>query len=726
SVQRIPPEPPAAAGRGFHIVSVEAADILSPTSVASRLALQDQEVTKNKENNKIAQENKELEKELYEDASDRNIAKSFKTDEKTAHQLSKQKKTLVTNYFEAVAKVAELKEISLVEHLGSEKSATNGEWPIEEWKESCGLRNEAAFRLKEGLFKEELYSHFSAKALGFIESQEERHKELLQRQNIKLQAQTSKDLDTELRSHTEALLYKLFPEGPSARNTRELRFGSKGSLSVIRSGEKTGNFYDFEQGKGGGPLKLIQRECKLDPKEAREWAQEFLGYASTLELPKAFGKVDSPLPYKETEWQSLKPDANVPAPQFEEIGKLHLHYKEVTRHAYRDQKGGLLYYVLRLQDIKDPSRKITPPLSYGCFKEGRAESSWSLKGFRDENGKNTLYNLHLLGEKPLAKVLLVEGEKTADKALEKFPGKDLICMTWPGGAGSVSKAHWSPLAGREVIIWPDNDEAGFKAAESICQELSRVGVRSLEVVNLERLKEKFPLKWDLADPNPEGVDRFLLSRLLSTATIRQSAIPKPLFQGVDLSQIDPLHKQRLEELSLRVEQGLRSHGETKKQAAWEIKTALQEQTKFHIQRLEELEIKFRESPIICAQGSLGKQLSYQALLHQIKQGQEASLIEVLQMKEAIVAFNQVLQKQEIKGISPNGLELAKDRTLEKICEQQLLGREMPQAELRALGRETVMEAKQINLHIEKREQMELSIEKEQKGFSKGQGIDIGH
>jgi len=282
---------------------------------------------------------------------------------------------------------------------------------------------------------------------------------------------------------------------------------------VSHSGPKAGQFYDFERQEGGGLLKLISRELKLDSREAKSWAGEFLGIASEIRLPAHFQK--PAISYeKESDWVSVKPDPKVPAPKFEEQGKLSYYYKEIMRHPYHDERGNLLYYVTRLQDKNNPSRKITPPLSYGYFKNNTEQLSWERRGYKGENGKKPLYNLHHLREKPLAPVLIVEGEKTADKALEKFPDRDFVCMTWPGGTSSVSKADWSPLFGREVVVWPDNDEAGFRAANQVCEELKKVCASKICMVERSELFAKLPEKWDLADPLPEGVDHSSLSFLL--------------------------------------------------------------------------------------------------------------------------------------------------------------------------------------------------------------------
>ena len=74
-----------------------------------------------------------------------------------------------------------------------------------------------------------------------------------------------------------------------------------------------------------------------------------------------------------------------------------------------------------------------------------------------------LYNLPQIKEAD--RVIWVEGEKCAD-ALIKM-GHTATCTI--GGAGMLSqrtkdKFDFSPLHGKELIIWPDNDEAGSETS----------------------------------------------------------------------------------------------------------------------------------------------------------------------------------------------------------------------------------------------------------------------
>lgn len=66
---------------------------------------------------------------------------------------------------------------------------------------------------------------------------------------------------------------------PTMRSSREWRWGSHGSLSLVMSGAKAGQWFDHEVGQGGGFVDLIARELKTDRRGAWEWAAERTGLA---------------------------------------------------------------------------------------------------------------------------------------------------------------------------------------------------------------------------------------------------------------------------------------------------------------------------------------------------------------------------------------------------------------------------------------------------------------
>ena len=66
--------------------------------------------------------------------------------------------------------------------------------------------------------------------------------------------------------------------------------------------------------------------------------------------------------------------------------------------------------------------------------------------------------------------IVVEGEKCVHSLRKaRFVG-----TTSPGGAGKAQYTDWTPLAGKEVYLWPDNDGGGIKHMEEIVRILDKV------------------------------------------------------------------------------------------------------------------------------------------------------------------------------------------------------------------------------------------------------------
>lgn len=105
-----------------------------------------------------------------------------------------------------------------------------------------------------------------------------------------------------------------------------------------------------------------------------------------------------------------------------------------------------------------------------------------------------LYRLPELLASPSRQVLVFEGEKCVDAARSVLT---IPCVTMAGGANAVSQSDWSPLAGRDVIVWPDNDKAGVDSLRPFAAAISAVGPKSLRYVTLPG--DAKPAKWDIAD-----------------------------------------------------------------------------------------------------------------------------------------------------------------------------------------------------------------------------------
>jgi putative DNA primase/helicase len=63
----------------------------------------------------------------------------------------------------------------------------------------------------------------------------------------------------------------------------ELRFGRKGSLSVVTSGAKAGLWYDFEHGVGGDLIDLIKHVHGATFREAASYAEHIIGSVPAVE-----------------------------------------------------------------------------------------------------------------------------------------------------------------------------------------------------------------------------------------------------------------------------------------------------------------------------------------------------------------------------------------------------------------------------------------------------------
>jgi hypothetical protein len=93
------------------------------------------------------------------------------------------------------------------------------------------------------------------------------------------------DLRAALRDNAADLAVHFFGKPNPTSNKRELRFRTKGSVSVPIAGTKVGTWFDFEAGVGGDMFDLIIRECGGGFSEAAAYARDFVGSAITPARP---------------------------------------------------------------------------------------------------------------------------------------------------------------------------------------------------------------------------------------------------------------------------------------------------------------------------------------------------------------------------------------------------------------------------------------------------------
>ena len=153
---------------------------------------------------------------------------------------------------------------------------------------------------------------------------------------------------------------------------------------------------------------------------------------------------DAPKP----SWPSLRPkEATTDAP--------------TETWTYHTGEGERAFVVARW--IGRDGKKIVRPL---CW----VGTKWALRAMPRPR---PLYNLPDILSARDTRVVVVEGEKCATAAAKVFAGHAVT--TWSGGASAWHHTNWSPLAGRNVLLLADANEAGRRAMSDIATHLAAAG-----------------------------------------------------------------------------------------------------------------------------------------------------------------------------------------------------------------------------------------------------------
>ena len=261
----------------------------------------------------------------------------------------------------------------------------------------------------------------------------------------------------------DSLLPQLFPEGRCEGHeflVGDLQGSPGRSLRVELAGEKRGLWNDFESGEGGDVIDLWASKYGLDarrnfPEVLRQFKQEF----GTFIQPQ------------------MRPSPSAPsAPAHGALGT------PSDQWDYLDATGQVMVTMFRYDTPKGKSYR---PWDH---KTGRFASP----DFRP------LYNLP--GIARVSQVVLVEGEKCAQALID---ANVVATTTMHGAQSSSNKTDWSPMKGKQVIIWPDHDKPGEVYARAVAKACVAAG--SASVVVLTPPADK-PAKWDVVDAIAEGFD----------------------------------------------------------------------------------------------------------------------------------------------------------------------------------------------------------------------------
>ncbi len=140
----------------------------------------------------------------------------------------------------------------------------------------------------------------------------------------------------------------------------------------------------------------------------------------------------------------------------------------------------------------------------------------------DPPGPLPLYGLPGLPARSEERVYICEGEKAADAARSI----GLCATTSAHGSKSPDKTDWQPLAGRDVAIFPDNDDAGRRYANMVAAILLRLRpLPKVKIVELPGLPEKGDMvelvqRCHEANQDDAGISRTLKALIAQTPLAR--------------------------------------------------------------------------------------------------------------------------------------------------------------------------------------------------------------
>lgn len=185
---------------------------------------------------------------------------------------------------------------------------------------------------------------------------------------------------------------------------------------------------------------------------------------------------------------------------------------------YLSRNGEPLEWRVRIE--KPDGEKAVMPLTF-CRNRESGVTEWR---WRDLPAPRPLYGLEWLALEPVTRVLIVEGEKTADAA-RRLLADGWYVLTWPGGVQRVGTKHtdWSPIANlngdSRVVLWPDNDEPGIKAMAQLAETLKG----RCQIVQPDKEWSK---GWDLADAETQGWDTARVLDYLEKHTVTATEVPR--------------------------------------------------------------------------------------------------------------------------------------------------------------------------------------------------------
>ena len=226
---------------------------------------------------------------------------------------------------------------------------------------------------------------------------------------------------------------------PTSATLKEYRWGTHGSRSVDL---EENVWYDHEVKQGGYTIDLVERELRVSRQAAISWLLDDDNYS---------------------EVEPSKLNGNQPAASLGPI---------VETYDYVDESGKLLFQVVRYEPKTFRQRRP----------DGHDRWQWSVK-----DARQVPYQLPELIE-DIAQhraVVIVEGEKDVNNLRQR--GIAATCNA--GGANKWRRELAPHLRGADVVLIPDNDDAGRSHMNQVGQSLMALA-SSIRILELSDLPEK--------------------------------------------------------------------------------------------------------------------------------------------------------------------------------------------------------------------------------------------
>ncbi len=193
-----------------------------------------------------------------------------------------------------------------------------------------------------------------------------------------------------------------------------------------------------------------------------------------------------------------------------------IHGPDAKRWVYEDASRNVAAMVVRWDTDRGPVRRTIRRCPGGGWALGGMPRPWPLYGLPEvlENAGRTVY--------------VTGNEEAADAALRQ----GLLGTTSADGSAGVGKTDWQPLAGREVVILPDNNAAGRWYAQMVAGVLSALRPPArVRTVRLPDLPSHGDIRDWLAAQGPDATAAAVRERMDGLVAAAPCPPPAPAGYG---------------------------------------------------------------------------------------------------------------------------------------------------------------------------------------------------